>query len=82
MELAERSNSKTDFANLTVITGSITGDRCNVLVGSPGHPFAVQKMRRGDTILYDTLGEGILEVRLTSVHDGRLGFLLERVPQS
>ena len=82
IEVAERSSCKTaGFAYLNMIVGAIAGGKCNVLVGSPGLPIVIQEMRRGDAILYDTIGDGVLEVRLTSIHDGSLGFKVTRVSQ-
>jgi hypothetical protein len=82
IEVAEKSSKRVDFANLTVSVGSRAGSKCNVLVGSPGYPGVVQDMHTGDAILYATTGDRVLEVRVTSIHNGKLGFLVTDVSPS
>jgi hypothetical protein len=76
IQVAERTSRKVGFADLIVRVGSVTGSKCKVLVGCPSLPEIVQEMGAGDAIIYEIPGDGVFEVKVTSISSGKLGFLV------
>ena len=81
IEVKERGSEQVDIGNLIVSVRyiNISNHCCEVAIGSPGLPNAVQTMYTGDAVLFETTSNGILEVRMLSHSAIDAEFLITQV---
>ena len=66
--VSKYSSSKSkDIGNLVVSVREKYDDSCDVVIGYPGLPNVIQRMNIGDTILFETPSDGVMEVRLFKI---------------
>jgi hypothetical protein len=58
------------FGNIIISVKDITNGICNVLIGYPGLPNVNRKMSIGQTVLFETPMDGVLEVRVFGIGRG------------
>ena len=77
----ERNSKQVGIANLIVSVRYINHSNhcCEVTVGCPGLPNAVQTMYTGDAILFETPSDGIVEARMMSHNAVEAEFLVTQV---
>lgn len=81
ISVRERNSVQTDIAHLIVSVRYINlqNNCCEITVGCPGLPNAVQTMYTGDAVLFETPSDGIIEVRMMSHNAVAADFLVSQV---
>ncbi len=77
--ISEGSSSSVDFSSLILSVRVTYTNSCIVVVGYPGLKNVVKEIELGETVLYETPNDGILEVRVVSANNSRAGFLVSQV---
>ena len=73
--ISEESSASVDFSSLILSVRQINYKNCAVVVGYPGLKNVVKNMEIGEAMLYETPNDGILEVRVVSKNDAKVGLL-------
>lgn len=68
-----------DFSNLILTVRQIYSIGCQLVVGYPGIPNVLKDLYLGDVVLFETINDGILEVRLTAVLTNKVVLLVTQV---
>lgn len=74
--LSERGSAQTGIANLIISARSQHYSCVEIVVGSPGMANITKELYVGDTILFESIDDGILEIRLMSIASGESGIRL------
>lgn len=75
----EKSTGRVSFAKVLVSLRQTSGLDCEVLVGYPGLPSVIKRLRTGDAVLFESPNDGVLEVRVMSVASLSAEFLVTQV---
>jgi hypothetical protein len=75
----ENSSRKSEIGNLIVSVRSSRAGQCEVVVGYPGMANVSKRLQTGDAILYETIGDGVVEIRATKVDNFESEFLVTQV---
>ena len=79
VSIAEGTSGHPDIGNLILSVRTTYPSRCEVVIGRPGQPNVLETMKLGETVLYETPDDGIIEVRLVGLSVSRADFLLSQV---
>ncbi len=79
VKISQESSSSVDFSSLILSVRHVYTSYCTVVVGYPGLKNVVKEMSLGDSVLYETPNDGILEVRFISFHSLAVSFLVSQV---
>lgn len=75
----ENASGRPDFGSLVISVRGTTSGFCDVVIGYPGLPNVIQRMKNGDAVLYETTEDGILEIRVTALSSSLANFLITQV---
>jgi len=79
LTVKENDSKQVHLANLIVSVRRIVVDSTTIVVGHPGLPNAIEQVKTGDAILYETPNDGVVEIRALSVHPTQVQFLVSQV---
>ncbi|MDT7518140.1 hypothetical protein RAE19_05230 [Rhodoferax sp. TBRC 17660] len=80
IDISKADSGSPSFSRLVVsLLNLVAYQRCNTSIGYPGLPNVKVEMELGDTMLYETTQDGILEVRLTAIYGSAAKFTVSQV---
>ncbi len=79
IKIPEKKSGRPEFGNFILSIRQVTYTSCLVIIGYPGLPNLSKKMELGDVVLYETVEDGILEIRVTKLMGNEVEFLITQI---